>query len=280
MLWVESHIDLGNHPKTFALQTALNADLPTAIGVLHLLWHFTLRFCWRTGDLSKYNATQIAYAVGWKGDPNVLLVSLQESGWLDGMIVHDWLDYAGKIVRDRLYNEQRRNTASNDVIARKSAATRPDLTRPDITKQQHVSPIPPKGGQSKVLEWFEITWKNYPTERRIGKKACLRVYQRFVKNLSQAKEIASALENYLSSQTVKAGYIKNATTFFNNWEDYKHDDSRGSTSFSVQESNRPPTRSPKSAGGFTTAASVLGSAGNNATSQDPPAPQSDQPAGS
>lgn len=123
MAWIESHEDIGQHPKTYALYTSLNADLCTCVGVLHLLWHFTLKFAWRDGDLSKFSPSQIAMAVGWTKDPKTLIKALQESGWLDGMVVHDWFHYAGKIIKDRIYNELRRKTASNAAMDRKSTAT-------------------------------------------------------------------------------------------------------------------------------------------------------------
>lgn len=151
MAWIESHQDIGQHPKTYALATALNADIPTAVGVLHMMWHLTLKFAWRDGDLSKFNAVFIAQSIGYRGQPIDLIQALQKTGWLDDMVVHDWLEYAGKIVRDRLYNEERRNTASNDVLPRKITATVPDRTVPNPTKPTPESPAPalpdaPRGG--------------------------------------------------------------------------------------------------------------------------------------
>lgn len=133
MAWIESHEDLHTHPKVFELMTALNADLPTTIGVLHLLWHFTMKFAWKNGDLSKFTSDAIAKFVGWK-DGKSLVLALQKSGWLDEMKVHDWMDYAGKIVRDRIYNiKKRRKTPTNGDKIRQTSATVPNRTVPYLT---------------------------------------------------------------------------------------------------------------------------------------------------
>lgn len=133
MAWIESHQDIGQHPKTIALATALDGRITTAVGVLHLLWHFTLKFAWRDGDLSRFEPAVIATAIGWNEPFEPLFDALRNTGWLDEMKVHDWLDYAGKIVGDRLYNEKRRKTSLNGVKSRKSTAT--NRTVPNHTNQ-------------------------------------------------------------------------------------------------------------------------------------------------
>ncbi len=90
-------------------------------------------------------------------------------------------------------------------------------------------PVVPPGGHTKILEWFEKTWQAYPKERRIGKQAALRSYRKRVKDLSDALWIGRALDNYLKSKTAQDGFIKNASTFFANVEDYADErrDSQG-----------------------------------------------------
>lgn len=98
-------------------------------------------------------------------------------------------------------------------------------------KRLTTTPIVPKGTASKVWEWFETTWNKYPKEGRTGRKAALRHYERDVKDVEQAREVARALEVYLQSKRVKEGFIQNASTWFNNWRDWKNDDRTGSEGF-------------------------------------------------
>ena len=143
--WVESHIEIGDHPKTYVLITDLNVRKAEAVGLLHLLWHFTLKFAWRDGDLSRFDAVAIAHGAGWEGDANVFIDSLQKSGFLDGMKVHDWLDFAGRLVKDRLryfkVNKVRTHSVRNKAVKRTVSVanhtipnhTIPNLTLPDQT---------------------------------------------------------------------------------------------------------------------------------------------------
>lgn len=212
MAWIESHQDIGQHPKTYALSTALNVDLPTAVGLLHLLWHFTLKFAWRDGDLSKFHPNAISQSIGWQRDPKALIDGLQSTGWLDGMIVHDWLDYAGKIVHDRVYNEQRRNTPLNAANPRKTSATVPDLTVPNQPNQQICA---------DAQFDFEQIWVKYP--KRLGRKAAMRHFRASVKSQDDWQAINMALKNYIAyinKKPVEEPFIQNGSTWFNNWRDW------------------------------------------------------------
>lgn len=65
---------------------------------------------------------------------------------------------------------------------------------------------------------FEKIWDKYPNKD--GKKAAIRYFRSSVKTKEDFKNINLALDNYLKSERVKNGYIKNGSTFFNNWRDF------------------------------------------------------------
>lgn len=140
MAWIESHIDLGDHPKVAELCFQLMIKKHEAIGHLHLLWHFTMKYAWRDGVLRRFTPRVICEAVGWEKDTDTFINALVHTGWLEEgtMKVHDWLDYSGKLVKDRLYNEIRRKTALNDVSLRKTSATLPYPTLPKDIKTKTV----------------------------------------------------------------------------------------------------------------------------------------------
>ena len=123
MAWIESDIELGDHPKTHALAESLGISIAQAVGHLHLLWYFTMKYAWRDGNLEKFVETAIAKGSKWEGQPKDFIKALQTSGFMDGLKIHDWLDCAGKFVLGRLYNEERRKTAQNGALLRKSTAT-------------------------------------------------------------------------------------------------------------------------------------------------------------
>jgi len=74
-----------------------------------------------------------------------------------------------------------------------------------------------KNGKINESAFNEI-WGCYP--KKDGKKQALRHFKASVKTESDLKRIRLALDHYLNSQRVVQGYIKNGSTWFNNWEDW------------------------------------------------------------
>lgn len=103
MAWVESHTVLGRHRKVVLLADHLKIDIPTLVGHLHLLWHAVLEQQ-EDGDLSQWSDSVIAHAALWKGDASVFVSSLRQYGWIDGVLVHDWLDYVGEYLMRKYHS--------------------------------------------------------------------------------------------------------------------------------------------------------------------------------
>jgi len=94
------------HPKIAHLCELLRVKLPTAVGYLELLWHFTAEFA-PQGDIGRFADQRIEAAISWPGSPGNLASALVEAGWLDRneehrLVVHDWHDHADDAVRKRL----------------------------------------------------------------------------------------------------------------------------------------------------------------------------------
>ena len=107
MAWIESHQSLAKHPKTRRLARELGVSIPTAIGHLHLLWWWALDYA-EEGDLSKFTGEEIAEACLWEGQPPKLKAALGASGFVNGDgTIHDWNDYAGRLLERRRANAQR-----------------------------------------------------------------------------------------------------------------------------------------------------------------------------
>lgn len=125
MAWVESHQSLGRHPKTRKMARLLEINTVTVIGHLHLLWWWAIDYA-EDGDLSEFDAADIAVGAEWAGDPDVFVEALRECGTGGGngfltesMQIHDWHDYAGKLVERRRANRRRmreaRSASASDV---------------------------------------------------------------------------------------------------------------------------------------------------------------------
>lgn len=77
-----------------------------------------------------------------------------------------------------------------------------------------------KGGILKSVRegWFEEDWKYYPNKD--GKKQAKRYYLASVKTPEDRQRFLQSQRNYLKCYAVKMGFIKNGSTFYNNWEDW------------------------------------------------------------
>ena len=76
-------------------------------------------------------------------------------------------------------------------------------------------------GSEEQEEWFGMIWEDYPQKGRVGKKLAYKYFCSSVKDYATAKRCAEALDKYRESDRVNRGYIQNATTFFNNWQDWE-----------------------------------------------------------
>lgn len=110
MAWIESHQTLGQHPKTRRLARYLGISLPTAVGHLHYFWWWALDYA-QDGNLSKFEPEDIAEAALWEGDAATFLEALIKAGFVDRkgqeLVIHDWDDYAGRLIDKRKANRER-----------------------------------------------------------------------------------------------------------------------------------------------------------------------------
>lgn len=132
MAYIESHEGLGRHPKTRRAARLLGVCAPQVVGHLQFLWWWCLSYA-QEGDLSAYEPADIADAAGWEGDPDALIEALLtcgangNPGFLersdDGVLhVHDWWDYAGKLIERRQANAERMRKARAAHVPRTSDA--------------------------------------------------------------------------------------------------------------------------------------------------------------
>jgi hypothetical protein len=92
--------------KFIKLQRRLKESKRGTVGLLELLWNNTARQCPR-GDIGKFSNEDIAILCDWDGDPDELIKTLVDCGWLDAcptyrLIVHDWQEHAPNYVRAAL----------------------------------------------------------------------------------------------------------------------------------------------------------------------------------
>lgn len=120
MSWIESHQSLLTHRKTIRASSVLKVDRYKLIGHLHALWWWSLDNAKDHGELGTISDEELAEAAGWPVRTAKKFVdTLNDVGFLDrnsdGMALHNWWTYAGKLNAKRAADRARKNGSRGEV---------------------------------------------------------------------------------------------------------------------------------------------------------------------
>mgnify|MGYP001612200185 CR=1 FL=1 len=204
LAWIESHDTIWEHHKVAKLCQLLKIGKPQAVGHLHAIWHFTLRNAWRNANLESWGDAEIERGAMWEGEKYALVKALREVCFLDGFIVHDWKERARGLIRERLYNEQRRKKTVKTKL-------NPSRVHPKVSTQ--VTPS---------SDSFELFWAIYPRQRHVNKLKAHKVWEK-IKDIPSIDVLRKAIESQRQALKwdEKPEYIPHASTWLNGkrWED-------------------------------------------------------------
>ncbi|WP_052476145.1 conserved phage C-terminal domain-containing protein [Cohnella kolymensis] len=146
MAWIELHQSLWTHKKTILLSAILDIDELYAGAHMSKLWTWALDNA-PDGDISGLPPKVIAYGAGWKGDAVQFVDAAISCGWIDRegdlMHLHDWYDYAGRLLEKKNANKERMRSKRALHVQRTNETqpphvqglpnlTLPNQTKPDI----------------------------------------------------------------------------------------------------------------------------------------------------
>lgn len=156
MAWIEVHQTLPRHPKLVRLAARLGIKRVEVVGHLVSLWLWCIDYA-PDGNLSQLGSAELAAAADFEGDAELFSRHLRESGWIDANgKIHDWLDYAGRLMVKREQSKDRMRTFRErarelQLVARNERVTNcnvtctfapvaTDLTGPNQTLPDPTSP--------------------------------------------------------------------------------------------------------------------------------------------
>jgi len=125
---------------------------------LHIFWWGALNYA-SDGSLSALNDEEIAILAGWDGEAAVFVGALHRADFIDkvddGYIIHDWGDYAGRLVdgrerkreqdreRSKSYRDRQKQqhhaTVTHDDNSRHAAVTQVEKSREDKSRVEKLS---------------------------------------------------------------------------------------------------------------------------------------------
>lgn len=187
MAWIELHQGLREHRKTYDCAEMLNISCVTMVGTLAFLWLWALDNT-PDGRLDGISNRTIARVCGWpEKKANKLIDALLSCGWLekdgDVLQIHDWNDYAGKLMERRAKDKERKKTSrANPGAVPKTSAGCPEdvhgnsgatvpIPYPTVPNRNN-SEDKPEGvcqapaGEAPVKEGrsFTLFWEDYPNK--------------------------------------------------------------------------------------------------------------------
>lgn len=115
MAWIELHQTLPTNKKTMRLESLLKIKTPQVVGHLCMLWLWAIDNA-QDGSLKEFLPAEIAKVAGWDKKPDVFIDALRTSGFVDNdMCIHDWNEYAGKLIEKRKTDAERKRTSRGRV---------------------------------------------------------------------------------------------------------------------------------------------------------------------
>ena len=133
MPWIKSDEALASHPKLTLIASDLGISKVEALGYLHLMWYWVLKFC-DDGNITKY-IDIFPTELGWRGDSDLFINTLVKRGFIDESktkkyTIHDWLDYSGKYFEKKEANrlrveKHRQNKGNSSVTSHYTDVTEP-----------------------------------------------------------------------------------------------------------------------------------------------------------
>jgi len=236
MAWIESHQHLADHPKTRKLARILDISKPTTIGHLHCLWWWALDYA-DDGILSDFDTLDIAIGAEWEGDPDQFVSALTRAGFvddIDGVLsIHDWEDYAGKLVNRRRKNAKRMRDArasdnADEIDSDETRASHVQRTQraraelPDQTGPDQPDKTEKTDQKSAIDQRFDEFWAHYP--RKEAKGAAKKAWARIKPSAELTARMIAALEVQKRSEKWReknGQFIPHPATWLNaeRWED-------------------------------------------------------------
>lgn len=254
MAWIQVHQQLKDHRKLLAAADELEIEPAHMLGLLTSFWLWALDNA-PSGSLDGISNRMIARAAQWNGTPDVFVEAMASAGLLDEvgdgtLAIHDWYEYAGKLI-DQREAEKNRSRARRAAAAAAASGNRrttagqtedgtqndqkktvgrvkqstPKQTTPEKTRETEgdLPHSPQSEAKADAQERrFSEFWTQYP--KKVGKKAALTSWKRIKPDAALFERIMQAIAKAKASeQWNREGgrFIPNPTTWLNQgrWDD-------------------------------------------------------------
>lgn len=151
------------------LKRRLGVPHYAVVGVLESLWHIGSASC-HDGAIGRMSNEDIAAEIEWAGNPDDLIQSLIDCGWLDlsaehRLVIHDWEEHCPRFVKGAMSKHGKKFAKPTPAIAPCPeqpaiapclSTVPPNLTKPNLTKPNQtegIAPWFPDGNTAPVITY-------------------------------------------------------------------------------------------------------------------------------
>ncbi len=245
MAWIQVHQQLKDHRKLLAAADELEIEPPHMLGLLTSFWLWALDNA-PSGSLEGISNRNIARAAQWNKEPDAFVEAMKNAGFLDitedgTLEIHDWYEYAGKLIDQREAEKQRsRRRRAAAAADRRTTAGQPEgqpTDKPENSQQEtggrlhQTTPeqtTPEKESETldsvmsagptpfqQIVDMYHEICKSYPVLRKISanrKKAIAARWKEYGQDLNTFRELFEKAE---ASPFLKGRNDRNWTADFN-----------------------------------------------------------------
>jgi len=220
MAWIELHQTIWEHRKTVMLADELELDEIYAAAHMAKLWTWALDNT-KDGYLSRLPNKVIAFGAGWRGDPDLFVRAAIKAGWFDetesGLYIHDWVDYAGKLM-ERRSAEKERSRKRREAQKNSQVDQQTTIGQPPVDQQTTIGTVPNRTipnndddrarARPRFVETYEQEFGNLisPTD--------MQMLESFVKDGMDEEVVCEAIRRARTNNVLKMRYV---TSILNDW---------------------------------------------------------------
>ena len=215
--WIKMQIGLDTSPEVIAISSALDITESNVVGCLFRLW------CW--ADQHTENGNAVGVTENWV-DRYISVAgfahAMSNVGWLvstdDGLTIPNFDRHNGKSAKHRAKSNRRvaehrkRNGASVTDRAQKALPEKRREEKRNKNIKKRYSPL------------FESFWSLWPAQRKQGKAAAFKAWQKAIKS-ETPDAIMTAAKNFAKSPKAHGEYCPQPATWLNQERWLDHPDS-------------------------------------------------------
>lgn len=207
--WQKTDPHLRSHPYFVKFKSRLGVSSNEAHGILSGLWAFAFNFA-HDGDLSRFDAEDIALGVEWEGDPDALMAALAV-GFVNNGIIHDWYEWGGKLFGEHIEDAQRKYDSYHSEQGKISTEKTGENRRMPQRREEKKKPpsySPLRGEQ------FEVFWAIYPKRKGNNRRKTVAAWNARLRDGETPERMIAASRHYAEERSGKdETYTLMAATF-------------------------------------------------------------------